>query len=74
MEEINKIGDAHKAKYGPDYYAKIGAIGGKTPTSRPKGLAALSPERRREISRLGGMGGKGKRKKRSRRAASDDTR
>lgn len=41
-------------KYGEDYYSKIGKKGGATKTVTPKGFAALSPEKRREISVKGG--------------------
>jgi hypothetical protein len=33
------------------YLAKIGSKGGKAKTTKPKGPAALSPERRQEIAR-----------------------
>ncbi len=34
----------------------LGRLGGKA-KGKPKGLAALSPERRKEIARLGGLAG-----------------
>jgi len=35
--------------------SEMGKKGGATRTSKPKGLAALSPKKRAEISRLGGL-------------------
>lgn len=55
--------ETNKSKYGEEYYATIGAIGGSAEAKKPKGLAALSPERRREIAAQGGKAGKGKPKK-----------
>jgi general stress protein YciG len=46
-----------KEKYGDDYYAKIGAMGGRSYnrlTSPPKGFAA-DIERAREAGRKGGL-------------------
>lgn len=34
-----------------EYLSKIGRRGGKAKTAKPKGPAALSPERRQEIAR-----------------------
>lgn len=34
--------------------AEAGRKGGKTPTKKPKGLAALSAKRRKEIAQMGG--------------------
>jgi len=45
-------------QYGKDFYAKIGAKGGKTPTSAPKGFAA----NRKLASMAGRKGGKNSRK------------
>lgn len=35
----------------PHFYKDIGSIGGKAPHKGPRGFAAMTPERRREISR-----------------------
>lgn len=45
--------ETNRRKYGDDYYARIGSIGGSK-VGVKKGLAAMSPERRAEISRMGG--------------------
>lgn len=37
---------------------KRSALGGSTKTTRPKGFAAMTPERRSEISRMGGRSGR----------------
>lgn len=48
-------------KYGPDFYRRIGSIGGSKPTSVPKGFAAMSPEQRRAAGAKGGrIGRRGK--------------
>lgn len=45
----------NKELYGEDFYKRIGAKGGlKKDTVTPKGFAALSTERRREIASKGG--------------------
>lgn len=46
-----------KRNQGEDFYARIGSLGGKARTDKTKlrGTASLSPERRREIARLGGL-------------------
>lgn len=49
----------NKAKYGPDYYSKIGKKGGNK--SRTGGFAAMDPERLRAVSRLGGQNSSRKR-------------
>ncbi len=47
----------NKAKYGDDFYKKLGAKGGSAPYSRPKGFAA-----NRELARAAGVkGGKASR-------------
>lgn len=55
----NKIGglkarEANLKRHGEDFYKRIGAIGGKAPTNKPKGFAA-NPELAR---RAGAKGGK----------------
>ena len=45
-------------KYGPDYYSYLGSKGGSVKVK--KGLAALSPERRKEIAAMGGKAKAGK--------------
>lgn len=47
-----KAGATNKAKYGADYYQKIGSKGGKAKV--PKGFAMMSPERLREVGIKGG--------------------
>lgn len=54
----NKVGAA-KAKLtntakDPDYYTKLAIKGGSTPTTKPKGFAALDNAKRQEISASGG--------------------
>jgi general stress protein YciG len=44
--------NTNKAKYGEDYYAKIGKLGGIKPTDKPKGFAA-----NRELARTAGAKG-----------------
>lgn len=43
-----KTAATNKAKYGKDFYAKIGAKGGRAHVA--KGFAKMDPERRREIA------------------------
>lgn len=38
----------------PLHYHKIGALGGKAPTKKPKGFAAMSYEKRRDAGIKGG--------------------
>jgi hypothetical protein len=42
----------NKAKYGSDYYSKIGALGGSKKV--PKGFACMPPEKRRAAGVKGG--------------------
>lgn len=52
-----------KKKHGQDFYKKIGALGGATPTDKPKGFAAMTPEQVSAIGKLGGKaGGRGRMK------------
>lgn len=44
----------NKRKYGDDYYARIGSIGGRAVATKPKGFAAMSLEKRQEAGRKGG--------------------
>lgn len=48
-----KTAKTNKKKHGEDFYSRIGSIGGKTPTSKPKGFAA-NPELARKAGRKGG--------------------
>jgi general stress protein YciG len=47
--------ETNLAKYGKDYYQKLGAKGGSTKTSRPKGFAAMSKEKVSAAGKLGGQ-------------------
>ena len=47
-----KAGATNKAKYGADYYQKIGSKGGKAKV--PKGFAKMSPEKLRAAGIKGG--------------------
>jgi len=47
-----KTAQTIKAKYGEDFYAKIGAIGGSTIPTKPRGFAA-----NRELARTAGAKG-----------------
>lgn len=38
----------------PNFYKDIGSKGGKAPTATPKGFAAMTPERLKEVSAKGG--------------------
>lgn len=42
-----------KEEYGDDFFKRIGAMGGKTPTRKPKGFAA-NPALAREVGKRGG--------------------
>ncbi len=53
MDRYSRGADTKKKLYGNDHFSKIGSAGGKATTAKPKGLAALSPERRQEISAKG---------------------
>lgn len=44
-----------KAKYGEDFYKRIGAQGGAAKTDKPKGFATMDTERLKAISRKGGF-------------------
>ena len=43
----------NKLRHGKDFFKRIGSIGGKAVTKKPKGFAA-DPERAREAGRKGG--------------------
>ena len=43
-----KACETNKKKYGKDFYERIGALGGKAETIKPKGFAAM-PEWRLDI-------------------------
>lgn len=49
-----KAAQTNKVRYGDDFYAIIGAVGGHTHSDLPRGFAAMSPEMRSEIGRKGG--------------------
>lgn len=40
--------------YGEDFYIRIGSLGGSAKTSKPKGFAAMSPEKRSAAGQKGG--------------------
>lgn len=56
--EGGKLAEAtNKARYGEDYYKKMGKLGGAAPTSKPKGfgyMALHDPERLKAIGSRGG--------------------
>lgn len=54
LEGAKKTAATNKRKYGKDYYAKIGAQGGKKKNSN-KGFGSATPEQRRELGRKGGL-------------------
>jgi len=54
--------ETNKLRYGMDYYARIGAMGGKVQTQ--KGFALMSPEERKKWGTVGGALGRRKSKKR----------
>lgn len=53
LEGAKKAKDTNKRKYGEDYYAKIGSMGGKVKNPN-KGFGSKTPEQRREAGRKGG--------------------
>lgn len=46
--------ETNRAKYGPDFYQKTGALGGSAP-HKIRGFQAMTPERLSEVSRKGGL-------------------
>ena len=60
-----KAKETNKNKYGEDFYVRIGAMGGSTKTTKPKGYAAM-PEWKRQAA--GKAGGKKSRKNKDVRA------
>lgn len=48
----------NKKLYGKDFYHTIGAKGGKTPTKKPKGFAAMDKEKLKLVSKKGGTNSK----------------
>lgn len=48
-----KASETNRKRHGADFYARIGAKGGSTPTVKPKGFAA-DPELARAAGRKGG--------------------
>ncbi len=49
-----KAAETNKQKYGKNFYAMIGSKGGQKTNTKPKGFAAMTPEKRREAGRKGG--------------------
>lgn len=49
-----KASETNKKKHGADFYARIGAKGGKVINGKPKGFAA-NPALAREAGRKGGL-------------------
>lgn len=52
-----KAAEMNKARHGKDFYQKIGSMGGKVKTDKPKGFAALAlkdPEKHKAASSKGG--------------------
>lgn len=49
---------ARMKKVNPNFYREAGSAGGKAPHRYPRGFAAMSPERVREIGAKGGRNGK----------------
>lgn len=43
-----------RIKKDPDFYKKLGEMGGSAPYKGKKGFASMSPEKRSEAGRLGG--------------------
>lgn len=50
--EKRRTSETTKARHGEDFYKRIGAIGGRAVTSRPKGFGA-----NRELARIAGAKG-----------------
>lgn len=48
-----KAAKVNKERHGADFYVRIGSIGGKAPTKKPKGFAA-DPELAKIAGRKGG--------------------
>lgn len=48
----------NKLKYGDDFYAIIGARGGSTKTTEPKGFAAMTKQQRSAAGKKGGSANK----------------
>lgn len=53
LEGAKKAKDTNKRKYGEDYYAKIGSMGGKKKNPN-KGFGSKTPEERRAAGAKGG--------------------
>jgi len=49
-----KAVETNKQRHGADFYKRIGSKGGKSPTTKPKGFAAMTPEKRAEAGARGG--------------------
>lgn len=54
--------ETNKRKYGPDYYKRIGAMGGKMPKRRPSGFAYMAIHDREKLSEASALGGRISRK------------
>ena len=52
FDGAKKAAGTNKSKYGSDYYAKIGSMGGKKKV--PKGFAVMDKDKVREAGRKGG--------------------
>lgn len=60
-EAQEKRRQTNRAKYGEDYYARIGSMGGKNKT-KPSGFQLVDKEKLVELSRRGGLASSAKRK------------
>lgn len=60
-EAQEKRRQTNKDKYGEDYYARIGSVGGKNKT-KPSGFQLVDKEKLVELSRRGGLASAAKRK------------
>lgn len=49
-----KARNTNYSQHGSDFYKRIGALGGSTPTTIKKGFATMNPERHKEVSSKGG--------------------
>ena len=49
-----KACETNKKKYGKDFYERIGALGGKAETIKPKGFAAMPEWKRQAAGKAGG--------------------